>query len=100
MHPPHPHLTIERYEGRAEIWLADFRRPIGRCERLSDGTWVAAVRPVQSGPEKAVIVASGREALQRLTPWCRRYAWLHRPNTQCAMPGAPGAAQQPRREVD
>jgi hypothetical protein len=78
---PHPDLRWRRPdEGRIEVRLACFDQPIARAERLHDGTWVAAVRPLRNGPEKAVIVDDEQAAIARLRPWCRAHAWTYRPN--------------------
>lgn len=92
---PHPGLRLRRVaEGCIEVRLDGFDLPIARAERLHDGTWVAAVRPLQTGPEKAIIVADESVAVARLKPWCRQLAWRYRPMTRA--PGSPrSSAGQP-----
>lgn len=76
---PHPGLRWLRADGRVEVRLEGFDRPIARAERLHDGAWVVAVCPLQNGPEKAAIVDTEADAWARLKPWCRRLAWTYRP---------------------
>ena len=98
MHPPHPQLRLRTFPGRFEVWLDDLPKPIARAQELHDGTWVAAVRPLQNGPERAVIVESRAAALERLRPWCREHAWTFRPNVGKGQPassmGMPGTLRE------
>jgi hypothetical protein len=80
MHPPHPDLSVASFPDRFEARVDGFAQPIARAQKLHDGTWVAAVRPLQKGPERAAIVESRTAALKRLEPWCREWAWTYRPN--------------------
>ena len=85
MRPPHPELKLQTGEGRFAVLLEELPRPIARGERLSDGTWVAALRIDQDGEETAVIVSDEAAALELLQPYCRALAWQLRPGAAAAM---------------
>jgi hypothetical protein len=87
----HPDLRLRTYPGRFEIRLDGLAKPVARGQALHDGTWVVAIRPLQSEPERATIAPSGAAALALVRPWARKHAWTYRPN---AGKGAP-VAQQP-----
>jgi len=84
---PHPDLRWRRHDdGGLEVWLDSWPNRLGRVEPLRDGTWLAAVRPLQGKPEKAVIVGTRDEAVQRVVLWCRQRAWSGRPNANTVCP--------------
>ena len=80
MRPPHPDLRLRRYARGLEVQLVGLARPIARAQELHDGTWLAAVRPLQGEPERARILATEDEAVAAIRPWCRAHAWTYRPN--------------------
>lgn len=87
---PHPDLRWHTGDGVVSARLAGFEQPIARAERLRDGTWVVAVRPLQHGRERAAILGDEREALARMKAWCRALAWRYRPNAGTRYPVMPG----------
>lgn len=89
---PHPDLRLRTFPNRFEVWLTGWRQPVARGQALHDGSWMVAVRPVQTQPERAAIVANQAEAIEKIRLWCRKLAWTYRPNIgKAPAPGGMGS---------